>query len=1218
MPKLPKRLSFCSIVLCALLLSVVDLAWAASTEKLELIRADEIRSFVRNGATYRRLVGDVKLRRGDAVLTCEVAEFQVDKDEAILSGGVTIVTPDSRLSGKTAHYYGNRDYVELLGDTRFEDDPFFVTAEKLGYYIDLKKVLATGKPALVDSASTLTADTIYYYEDNQLGDAQGNALMNNNADSISVGGQHLLYYSGKDSLLSYGDAEFRKWSANDTTLKIESDSLSLEEGFFFAWHDVHLTNGDAQGTCGQAVYMQDDDVAVMRDNPELREDDYVLSGEVFNLHLRDGNLESVYVPENPHFIQNKLAGDTTLADWLDGKVMAVEFLDGKPSTVTLIEMATSFFNVIEDGEYKGSNNVSGDTLFILLSDSTISDITVIGGAEGEFKPAEVNADIEFPITYNADLIAYNMDDETTTLRDNASIKYGDMSMQAGEVGVYWRQNLLRAKSLVDTLGATDFPILKQTGQEDFKGRTMIYDLKSQRGKVLAGRTQMEDGNYFGEAVTRINRDVYLMEDGYYTTCEDEDHPHFYFYSTKMKLFTDRIIIAKPVVLYVADIPLMALPFAVFPQKKGRTSGFILPSYDYRPNNGGRAIKGFGYYWAMSDYSDMKMTGTFWDQYEEFNLRSILRYKKRYSISGNIDGSMVSQRDFLDSPATWKWKLKFNHSQTIDPSFTVNANGSLSGDANFDRTYSHVQDERLNTKLHSGISINKKIESISSSISLNGSYDENLQVTRRVEETPEAAGINLSGPLLALPSFRFNRSSSAIFPIKGNQSHWYNTFRWGYGNTFSNKRKWNYSSYERIDTTVSQDTTIMDSLLLWDKDIVDTRTWNHTLSLSGDTQVLKVLKLVGSVSYKDAWGYRYFEPILDANGLALVDTLDGSLETKEIEGFIRRGTFSTRASLNTKIYGILPIHLGPIQAVRHTLTPSISLNYTPDFSTDFWGYTKALMDTADTKHTYDRFAGSDLGATPSNEALSMSYRLNNVFDYKMFRNDLESKAQFFTWNLSGSYNFKLDSLRASDINNTFKINFGKNFSLSPRATFEIYERDSSGTHKINTFRSPRLTRASFSFAFRLQGDAPGGLRSDLFQEVSEDTSETETSGGFNFENLRPGSNSKTRGPAWTANFSFSFNHDQQNPRQEARQTFNLGTSFKFNLSENWAITYNPRFNLIDKKLVSGSVGVTRDLHCWKLTLNWTPMGNWGGLNLLIRPKAQQLQDLKVEHTSKRRY
>ncbi|MCF7923202.1 MAG: hypothetical protein K9M55_10925 [Candidatus Marinimicrobia bacterium] len=1185
-------------------------ALAARGEKLELIRADKIESFNRGGITYRRVVGKVVMRRGDTQLQCDVAEFQMEKDEALLSGHVTITTPESKLTSKTARYAGSDEYIELLGDARFEDDPFVVTAQKLGYYIDLKKVLATDQPALEDSGSTLKADTIYYYEKSQLGDARGSASMVNTTDSLSVSGNHLLYYSGKDSLLSYGNAQFRKWSPDDTTLRIDSDSLSLEEGYFFAWNNVKLRNGDALGTCGQAVYMQEDDVAVMRDKPVLQQDEYVLTGDVFNLHLEDGDLKSVYVPEKPHFTQKKAAEDTTFTDWLDGKVMAVEFSAGKPQTVTLIEMATSFFNVIEEERFKGSNKVSGDTLFILLSDSSISDITVTGGAEGEFRPTSGSTDIDFPIKYWANSIAYSMQHETTQLKTKAIIEYGDMKLKAGHVGVYWRQNLLRARSLVDTLGAGDYPVLSQKGQEDFKGQSMVYDLQTQRGKVAAGRTKMDEGNYYGEELTRINQDIYLMEDGYYTTCDLEDHPHFYFYSKQMKLLTDKIIIAKPVVLYIADIPLVALPFAVFPQKKGRSSGFIMPSYDYRPTNGGRALKGFGYYWAINDYSDFKTTGTFWDQYEEFNLRSVLNYKKRYKISGKIDASMVSDRNALDDPMNWKWRLRFNHSQTIDPSFTIRADGELSGDASFDRKYSQDQDERLNTRLHSGISINKKFESINSTTSLSGTYDENLQVTRRVEAAPKSAGISLSGPTLALPSFRFSRASFPIIQAKGNQERWYNNFRWSYNNAFSNSRQWSYLSYDNPDT-LDTDT------LLWQENIVDTRTWNHNMSLSGDTQVLKVLKLVGSVSYKDAWGFKYLNPIEDEAGLAFVDTGTGNIVTEEIEGFIRRGTFSTSVSLNTKMYGIVPVHIGPLQAIRHTLTPSISLTHTPDFSTDFWGYVETLSNTTGAEHRFDRFAGSDLGATPNKEALRMSYSLNNVFDYKLFRNEEVSKSQFLTWGMSGSYNFKADSLKASDISSNLKVNLGKSFKLSPSMTYEIYERDSTGAHKINQYRAPRMTRASFSFGFKLQGNGPGGLRSTPQEYNSEDSLSADSAEGFNMGDI-VGASPRRSSTAWTANFNFSYSYSHQNPLEEAIQTFNLNTNLKFNPSENWELTYNPRFNLMEKRLMGGSVGVTRNLHCWKMTLSWTPTGTWRGISLTIRPKASQLQDLKVEHTSHRKY
>ena len=1196
------------IILLILLSSVSALA-AAKRDKLELIRADEMQSFTQNGVTYRRVKGDVVLKRGDATLRCEIAEFQVERDEARLDGQVRITTEDATLSGRKALYYGNREYVELIGNARFIDEPFVVKAGKLGYHIDQKLVIASEYPSLVDSSSTLAADSIYYHEDTQLGDARGNAVLLNPVDSLSVFGDKLLYFSGKDSLLSYGNARFINWDATDTTLRIHSDSLSLEEGFFFAWQNVKLRNGDTQGTCGQAVFMQDDEIAIMKEAPVLRDSDFVLTGDIFNLHMENGALTSVLVPENPHFTQEKHLRDTSFTDWLDGKVMAVDFEDEQPRKVTLVEMATSFFNIIEESEFKGSNNVSGDTLIILLSDSSISNIEVMGGAQGEFTPAEGSDEVEFPIDYAAETIHYSMADETTLLKKNASISYGDMAMTSGQVGVYWRKNLLRARSLVDTAGATDTPVLRQDGQDDFRGQVMVYDLNTQRGKVEAGRTKMEDGNYFGEKVTRVNEDVFLMEDGYYTTCDLEDHPHFYFYSNQMKLLTDKIIIAKPIVFYIADIPLLALPYAVFPQQKGRSSGFILPSYDYRPSNGGRALKGFGYYWAINDYSDFKMTGDFWDQYEEFKLRGVLRYKKRYAYTGGFDASMASDRPGLGEPASWKWKLNFKHNQTINPTLKISANGNLSGDANFDRTYSHSQNERLNTRLRSGVLINKSFESNNSRLTVGGNYDENLQVTRKVQAAPESAGQTLTGPTLSAPSLTFSKPSAPIIKAKGNQTHWYNTFRWGYSNNFKTTRKWGYSSI------VNPDTSAEDSLV-WLENVDDNRTWRHNMSISGNTQVLDVLKLVGSVSYQDAWAFSYNEAMFDESGKVKTDSASGSVLAREVDGFIRRGTFSTSASLNTKIYGIFPLKIAGLQAIRHTMTPSVSLRYAPNFSEDLWGYTETYQDSAGNDVIFDRFAGSDIGGTPTSETLNMSYSLNNVFDYKLFRDEVVTKGQFFTWNLSGSYNFKKDSIKASDIRNTFKVNFGKHFSLSPSATFEIYERDSTGSRKIDQYRLPRMTRANISFAFNLRGAPPGGLRQSPFAEDLEGAEADTLQAVVDGNSLtRAGGGRK---PVWTAGFRFSYSYSHDNPTLEARQTFNMRASMKFNLSENWAISYSPNFDLINREMVSGSIGVTRDLHCWTMSLNWTPTGRWGGLNLIIRPKSQSLQDLKYEHRSQRRY
>lgn len=1173
----------------------------AAPQKLELLEAGRMQTLTREGQSVRRLVDNVKLRRGETILSCDLAEFYVDIDEAILSGNVNIITPDSRLSGDHARYLGNEDYLELTGNTEYFHTDYHVRAEALSYRMDLKRLQATGKPFLIDSTSILTADTIWYFEADSLGDARGNAFLDNRGDSLQVGSDRLLYFAGRDSLKGQGNSSLIQMDSNrDTLFTIFSDSLALESGYFFAWQNVIMTYGASTGTCEQFTYQADQDLAVMTGNPLFRETEYRLTGDQFNLQIKDGELQSLFIPANARFEQDRSSQDSTFMDWLTGQQMAVYFENGNAREVFVAGMATSYFNVIEEEIYEGSNRASGDSLFIVLSDSSLQHITVVGGSEGVFTPAK-DTDVDGPINYQSHTILYDLQRELTILEKSARVDYIDMTLAAGQIGVYWRENLLRAQSLSDS-SAADEPVLEQSGQEPFTGSHMVYDLKTQRGKVTAGRTRLDDGNYFGEQLIRVNEDVYFVEDGYYTTCSLEEDPHFFFASQNMKLITDRLIIARPVVLYIADIPIVALPFAVFPQKKGRTSGFIMPGYDYRPGQGGRAIKDLGYYWAMSDYSDFKIMMDYWDQYEELSFRSNLRYKRRYLFNGYVNFSLASRRNALLDPATWSWKLRFKHNQTINPSFTINADGQLNGDARFDRTYSHDQEQRLNTKLHSGINIQKKFDKIGN-VSANASYDQDLQVTSRLDETPTALGTTLNGPTLKLPGVSYSLPTRTFLE---DGDRWYNDLQFRYSTRLENTRKWTYESIEDPDSLSTGDT------LKWRTETRDRHFWNHNMGLSTNGSFLGVLKVNSSISYREGWVFEYQQARTDEDGDVLVDST-GTILTQKTSGLLRRGTFSLSSGLNTKIYGIFPVGVGSLQAIRHTLTPKITLSYTPDFSKEFWGYVERYTDDDGNPITYDPYGSTALGATSTKSALRMNYSLANDFDYKLFReSDSETiKKRFITWSMSGNYDFRKDSLNASDIGSNLQLTLTENLKLNFRGTFEIYKKDSLG-QRYNEFRSPRLSNGNVSFNFRLAGHARQSM-------APEDTSAADTSGLDSLlqRSALPGERGKGK-QVWGASMGFNYSFAQSNPYAEATRRFQLKPAVQLNLSRNWKISYSGNVDLLAQEIVYNRVNISRDLHCWRLSFDWTPSGSYRGFNLVIRPKASQLKDLKVEHRSQRRF
>ena len=87
-------------------------------------------------------------------------------------------------------------------------------------------------------------------------------------------------------------------------------------------------------------------------------------------------------------------------------------------------------------------------------------------------------------------------------------------------------------------------------------------------------------------------------------------------------------------LYIYDIPILGLPFAILPNKSSnRQSGWIMPSFGVSQSNGTYFQK-FGYYWAPNDFYDSKVLIDFYDK-DRLEVRGKTRYIRRYKFNGNI-------------------------------------------------------------------------------------------------------------------------------------------------------------------------------------------------------------------------------------------------------------------------------------------------------------------------------------------------------------------------------------------------------------------------------------------------------------------------------------------------------------------------------------------------------------------------------------------------------
>ncbi|HHM24392.1 MAG TPA: LPS-assembly protein LptD, partial [Bacteroidetes bacterium] len=205
-------------------------------------------------------------------------------------------------------------------------------------------------------------------------------------------------------------------------------------------------------------------------------------------------------------------------------------------------------------------------------------------------PLATKSDLDTLVEYQANRIDTDVPGRRTVLLGNAQVVYRGMRLSAGKIVIDWDKNLLIAEGVPDTSAAdssganngetgsklTALPVFEEGG-EAMTGEKMFYNFKTRKGRVIKGRTTYQEGYYAGEQLKRVSEKVFYVKRGRFTTCDLPD-PHYYFLSDRMKMIYQDKVIARPIVMYIHHIPVAALPYGMFPYRKGRHSGILVPRY----------------------------------------------------------------------------------------------------------------------------------------------------------------------------------------------------------------------------------------------------------------------------------------------------------------------------------------------------------------------------------------------------------------------------------------------------------------------------------------------------------------------------------------------------------------------------------------------------------------------------------------------------------------
>jgi hypothetical protein len=79
------------------------------------------------------------------------------------------------------------------------------------------------------------------------------------------------------------------------------------------------------------------------------------------------------------------------------------------------------------------------------------------------------------------------------------------------------------------------------------------------------------------------------------------------------------------------------------------------------------------------------------------------------------------------------------------------------------------------------------------------------------------------------------------------------------------------------------------------------------------------------------------------------------------------------------------------------------------------------------------------------------------------------------------------------------------------------------------------------------------------------------------------------------------------------TSNISINGDFSLTPKWKIGGNTYFDFKTAKISQLSMFITREMHCWQLAINVTPVGLYRSFNISINPKSGILRDLRINRS-----
>ncbi len=771
------------------------------------------------------------------------------------------------------------------------------------------------------------------------------------------------------------------------------------------------------------------------------------------------------------------------------------------------------------------------------------------------------------------------------------------------------------------------------GPQVLVGNQVRYDTCVQRGVVDDALTTFDQGmgNWFIRGNLGVDSSAVRVFAAHsqITSC-DLPVPDYHFAAKEVKWVSRSLLVARPAVLYVRDVPVAWIPFIFQETRPGRRSGILVPQFGFndivRPDPGyNRQVTNAGYYWAPSDYFDVALRfdwysdrWTAWTLSGQYNIldrffRGALDYTRMDESSGAVSQSVrwSHQQTFgLTTTLSVNLDLATNSrvisNNAIDPLVNTQQLGSA---VNFTKRYNwgsitagmrrsqSLGTDQLSMSLPT-LSVNPKPVDLSSSIT----WSPTLQVTNQLDRDPKSY-LTLPGPggtidsVEQTPSRRLSSLTMGT-PLRIGNFTWQNNV--AIADRFDRKVAGITTKIPNPDTPDPTDSLVVDQTLA--STFSTTLQWDTGINLP--------------LLFRSSWKLTPSIGVTNRTSGAFAirnERTDGAFV---VQG--KRLTFGLAAA--PTVFGRFG-GIGPISAIRHTFSPLISWNYAPEARIPE-EYARAVAITTTTP----------LELT-SRATQQLTFQMSNNFEAKERPAPGDTmpgveprKFRLLNITTSGiTYDFEQAKVpgkqgwATQSLSNSLLSDLVPGFNL--QITHDLWDREVSSD---SAQFSPFLQSVSASFGLSANtfraigslfglgkppqrtGPTPGAPPGTLPSSVVG-------SGGVQQRTLYATNQLSGARRPFSANVNLTISRTRENEQRGIASSSNstLGFSTSFSPTRFWGVSWQTMYNITNKEFDAQVIRLERDLHDWRAGFNVVKNPN-GNFALYFSIHLVDLPDLKLDY------